>query len=186
VQSYSHFLLTAVLSRQLRAREAAQPALTFLVGAVAPDVPLALLSGAFLAWGKLTNRREEITLCGERYNHLYFNNPLWLAGHNLFHAPLLLLAYALVGFAALRRDRRWARPWLWLVAGCGLHSAVDFLTHADDGPLPFFPFNWRRRFHAPVSYWDPAHGGRAFKRFERLLDLALGVGLVIAWLRRIR
>jgi hypothetical protein len=91
--------------------------------------------------------------------------------HNLLHAPLPLLFLGLVGLAG--RNRRWGRKLRLFVAGCALHTAVDFLTHVDDGPLWAFPLDWHARLRAPVSYWDPAHHGRRVRLLEHLLDLLL-------------
>jgi hypothetical protein len=71
------------------------------------------------------------------------------------------------------RNRRWGRKLRLFVAGCALHTAVDFLTHVDDGPLYAFPLDWQSRLRAPVSYWDPAHHGRSVRLLEHLLDLLL-------------
>ena len=125
-----------------------------------------------------------MTLCGDRYNNLYFNHPVWITGHNLFHAPLLLMAYAAAGRTAWRRGATWAGPWLWLIAGCGLHTAVDFVTHVDDGPLPLFPIGRSRRVRGLVSYWDPEFGGRWFSRLEKLGSILLAVWVFLSWMRR--
>ena len=66
--------------------------------------------------------------------------------------------------------RRWLR---WFLAACLLHSFVDVLTHVDDGPLLFFPFEWTIRFESPVSYWDSRHYGTQFAVFELTLDVLL-------------
>jgi hypothetical protein len=51
------------------------------------------------------------------------------------------------------------------------NSGIDILTHVNDGPLLFFPFDWTVRFHSPVSYWDSAHYGREFGVCALALDL---------------
>ena len=70
---------------------------------------------------------------------------------------------------------------LGLAAGCGLHTALDVLTHVDDGPVLGFPFDWQRRWAGPVSYWDEKHRGREFRRFEHLLDMVL---VLLSWRNR--
>ena len=60
-----------------------------------------------------------------------------------------------------------------------LHSIVDILTHNDDGPVLFFPFNWQYRFPSPVSYWDTDHHGGVFMIFEVLLNLGFIVFLIV-------
>ena len=74
------------------------------------------------------------------------------------------------------RASRW---WRWFFISCLCHSLVDIVTHFDDGPVLFFPFDFSYRFSSPVSYWDPAHYGRQFMVFEVVLDLVLLVWLVI-------
>ncbi|MEZ4675136.1 MAG: hypothetical protein R2932_12925 [Caldilineaceae bacterium] len=32
------------------------------------------------------------------------------------------------------------------------HTAIDIPLHYDDGPLLLFPFDWKTRFHSPVSH----------------------------------
>ena len=78
------------------------------------------------------------------------------------------------------------RHWLfWFFAACFVHSVIDILTHAMDGPLILFPFNWSLRFQSPVSYWDPAHYGTQFTIFELTLDVALLVYLLLPPARRL-
>lgn len=184
MQTYSHFFMTAALREAMVRGDGAEPHASLLLGAILPDLPLGALSAGFLAWARVTGRSDQMTLCGERYNQLYFHHPLWITGHNLFHAPLLLLGYAGVGLAARRRTVSGAEAWLWLVAGCALHSAVDFVTHVDDGPLPLFPFEQRRRIRGLVSYWDPDFGGTWFKRLEKVIAVILALLAGVMWWRR--
>ncbi len=167
MQTYSHFLLTAVLHRF--SKPADPDAVSgLLAGSVAPDIPLGLLSLGYVVDRRLIRRHlPDKTRCSPTYNELYFNNPWWIAAHNSLHAPLPLFGLILLG-RLMRRPRL-----IWFALGCLGHTAVDIITHADDGPVLFFPLNWRVRFKAPVSYWDPAHGGRVFRRIEHLLDLVL-------------
>ena len=183
MRAYAHLLLTAAAFRALQTRSSLDPDPAFVVGALLPDVPLALLSGGFLTWARLTGRRDELTLCGDAYNALYFHNPAWIAGHNAFHAPLLLLGAAAAGAEAEKRGRRWGRSLRWLAAGCGLHTLIDLATHIDDGPLPFFPLNWRRRFRGLISYWDAAHGAARFRKIEAGLSLLAAFTIAAGLLR---
>ena len=176
MQTYSHLLITAVLRDQLIKRDIAQPGRAFLVGSVLPDVPLLLLTIGYMAVRQSGPAGE---LFGASYDQLYFHNPWWIAGHNLFHAPLLLLVYGLIGYWGWQRGRRWGPVLFWLAAGCGLHALIDIFTHVTDGPVLFFPLNWTYRFRAPVSYWDPAYGGRIFAPVEHLLDLILVLYLLL-------
>jgi hypothetical protein len=63
-----------------------------------------------------------------------------------------------------------------------IHSVIDVITHYDDGPVLFFPFDWHTRFHSPVSYWDRAHYAGQFIWVE------LGINVVLLgylWLSRL-
>ena len=173
MQTYSHWLVTAVLpSTSTRHKQA------LLAGSISPDLPLALLSvGYVLDRRCLRPHLPDKTRCSPTYNNLYFNNPWWIAAHNLLHAPLPLFFLGLIGY--LGRRRAWGEWLLWFAVGCGLHSAIDILTHADDGPVLLFPIDWHKRFRSPISYWDPAHGGRLFRLAEHVLDFVLVVWLVL-------
>lgn len=171
MRTYTHFFLTAVLYKRGAQGEQTRPGPSFLAGSILPDLPLALLTGGFLLWGR-TQCGGDWSYCGAEYDRLFFHNPGWILAYNLFHAPLLLLAYGLLGWWGWRREAAWGRPLFWLALGSGLHTLVDIPTHATDGPLLFFPFDWQTRFHSPISYWDPKYGGRIVRRVESVLVLA--------------
>jgi hypothetical protein len=177
MQTYSHFLMTALLRHVLHRRRVAEPGKAFLTGSISPDVPLALFSAGYVVDRRIIRRHlPDKTRCSPTYNDLYFNNPWWIAAYNILHAPLPVLILGLLGYWG--RGRSWGRRLFWFAAGCSLHAAVDILTHADDGPVLSFPLDWHRRFRSPLSYWDPGHGGRLFRRLEHLLDLVM-VGYLI-------
>lgn len=184
MRTLSHLLVTAGLADRLHGRGAPVHLKAFLVGSVLPDLPLALLTVGYLVAhaGPLWRDPALMSETGPlmvAYHALYFNNPWWIAGHNLFHAPFVIAALFLMGVLAERRGLRWASALRWLALGLALHSAVDILTHHDDGPLLFFPFDWRYRFPSPLSYWDPARFGRTFTVFEYGLDSLVAV--YFAW-----
>lgn len=193
MQTQSHFLLTAVANDVLRSRGVPVRSRALLLGSFMPDVGLLVLTlgyGAYRFWigpTFLGQAPPAEHLFGAEYDRRYFTDPLWITVHNALHAPLLLLAYSLIGWWAHRRGHGWGASVLWFTAGCAFHSGIDILTHVTDGPVLFFPFNWQYRFPAPISYWDPAHGGREFSIFELTLD-----GLIVAYfalkfaLRRLR
>jgi hypothetical protein len=54
-----------------------------------------------------------------------------------------------------------------------VHSIIDILTHYNDGPVLFFPFDWHTRFYSPVSYWDRAHHANQFFWVELGLNIVL-------------
>jgi Zinc dependent phospholipase C len=167
----SHWLMTAALHKGLQ-RTTTVPS-AFLLGSVVPDMPLYLLSlggtiyyRLFLGWSSQATFRQ-------MFDYLYFQHPVWIAAHNLLHSPTLLLL-ALMGLGSLwSPSRTWLRWCLWFGLACLLHSAVDIVTHVDDGPLLLFPFEWTVRFQSPVSYWDSTHYGREFTVFELTLDVLL-------------
>lgn len=173
MRTYSHLAITAWVAQRLSTR----PGRPFLLGAVLPDAPLALLTAGYLIDRRYVRPHlPDKTRCSPTYNHLYFHNPWWIAAHNSLHAPLLICLIG--GLGALGRRTAWGQCLLWFAAGCGLHSAIDLLTHVDDGPLLWFPLDWQSRFTAPISYWDAAHGGGAFRLLEHLLDALLVVVLL--------
>lgn len=179
MQTYSHFLLTAVFKRALKL-QSAKDGVALLAGSAAPDVPLVLLSLGYVVDRRYIRRHlPDKTRCSPTYNQLYFNNPWWIAAHNSLHAPLPLFVLALLG---LLLRQRWL---LWFVLGAGLHTAVDIFTHADDGPVLLFPLDWKRRFKSPISYWDPRYGGRTFRLVEHLLDAALVLFLLYNRMRKV-
>jgi hypothetical protein len=185
----SHFLINAALRRGAWSRHA-PPRTPFLVGAVLPDVPLAVLALGTYLRARLDGVRDTGAVMRDAFDERYFRDPLWIAAHNLFHAPALLVI-ALVFLWRYRHPPasrlRWA---FWLFAGCAIHALIDLATHYDDGPLLFFPFAWTIRLHSPVSYGDRRHYGSQFFVFELALDAALVAYLawtpVRCWFARCR
>lgn len=151
------------------------------LGSVAPDIPLYLMSFGGIAFFKYVKGWTNEATFSHLFDRLYFHDPLWIGFHNLFHSPTMLL---ILGINALLLRKRYPKICTWMLyflAACFLHSVVDIVTHHDDGPVLFFPFNWDYRFASPVSYWDPAYFGRQFMVFEGLLNLALVFVLLRSW-----
>lgn len=174
----SHLIINAALRKAAVARgTAAIPRSALLLGAVLPDMPLWLLWMGAYAYYRYALTDPAVTLMDPIFDRFYFSDPLWIASHNLLHAPLILLAA--MAFLWRFRGATGARGhwWFWFAAGCLVHTALDIPTHVDDGPVLLFPFEWSYRFQSPVSYWDPRHFGREFSIFELLLDLVLLVYL---------
>jgi membrane-bound metal-dependent hydrolase YbcI (DUF457 family) len=183
MQTYSHFLITAVLGDQLKKKEITLSSRALLIGSFMPDVPLILLTIGYIITRQLTPDVPNEFIFGANYDTLYFENPWWILGYNLFHAPLLIMLYSVIGWAAWRQGRTWGKVLFWFAIGCGFHSVVDIFTHVDDGPVLFFPLNWTYRFTAPISYWDPEHGGRIFAQLEHLLVLIIILYFFLNWIR---
>ncbi len=178
----SHLIMTAALRKRLRPLPIPRGA--FLLGAVLPDVPLWLLSvggGLYFRYGRGWSTEA---VARHMFGTLYFEDPRWIAAHNLLHSPTLLTLMLFVLWRFRQRIDSPLRSLYWFLTACMLHTSVDILTHVDDGPLLFFPFEWTIRFHSPISYWDPAHHGRAFMFVELALDLALLLYLVVPPLQR--
>jgi membrane-bound metal-dependent hydrolase YbcI (DUF457 family) len=186
MQTYSHFLLTAVFGDRLQKKEANPSRKALLIGSFLPDVPLFVLTIGYIITRQLNPALANESFFGTSYDTLYFENPWWILGHNLFHAPLLIMLYGLIGWMARKRGHSWGNVLLWFAIGCGFHAFLDILTHVDDGPVLFFPLNWTYRFPAPVSYWDPEHGGRIFAPLEHLLVLGLLLYFARSWWRKRR
>jgi hypothetical protein len=187
MQTYSHFLMTAALTKLDQKVTWVPPMQSafFLFGSVLPDIPLVLLTigyGLYRLWFDPMGAGEFIF--DNTYDTLYFTNPVWVTGHSLFHSPILIMLYLAVSYWGWRRGYGWGAALFWLALACGIHSFVDIITHVDDGPLLLFPFNSEIRFRAPISYWDDRYGGREVAQVEHLMDLGLLAWLVVPWLVR--
>ena len=181
MRTYSHWLIGVGACAWLERRGIVVPA-AFLYGAVSPDLPLIGLGVGFAIGAWTADLATERWFAA--FDHLYFHDPLWIVGHNLLHAPLVLGLLGLLGVALERSGRAWGATLRWFALGCLLHTAIDVVTHHRDGPLLWFPFDWTYRFPSAVSYWHPAHYGRQFTIVEHLLDFGGLVALALARLRR--
>ena len=145
----------------------------FLLGSIAPDLPLWILSISSISYYHFIQGWSLADTFNFVFGELYFHNPFWIASHNFLHS-LIILWVALSLLWRARRNIRSRKRWLfWFFVACLLHTGVDILTHANDGPLLFFPLEWTIRFHSPISYWDPQYHGREFQIFERVLTIVL-------------
>ncbi|MFN6462544.1 MAG: metal-dependent hydrolase [Nostoc sp. DedVER02] len=172
----SHFLMTAALDKALPRVPIVKSA--FLLGSVAPDIPLWVLSISGIIYYHLILGWSLANTFHLMFDQLYFYNPAWIAFHNLLHSPVLLV----LGLGLVWRRRRNIgshERWLfWFLLACLFHAVVDIFTHTNDGPLLFFPLEWSIRFHSPISYWDWRYHGREFARFELALDSVLLIYLL--------
>ena len=108
-----------------------------------------------------------------------FFNTIWVkTAHNLFHGPLPVLLYILIGYWAWKNGKDWGPALFWFATACMGHTLIDIPLHYDDGPLLLFPFNFNFRFYSPVSYWDPKRYGRPFAILEHSFIL---LSLVWVW-----
>lgn len=210
MQTYTHLILTHFLGRQIETqrvrfttatgnKEARIPPWSSgaaLAGAVAPDMPLIALFLTFLTLDLMSGKTEKErdkdahTLVDEatatsRVDHLFgslfFKDWRVVLFHNLFHAPLLTLAYTWLGYRTWKQKKAWGADLFWFGVSCTLHTAIDIPLHHDDGPLLFFPFNWRIRYRSPVSYWDTRRYGKQFRIIEHALCLVVGFWIIRNW-----
>lgn len=156
------------------------------LGSVAPDIPLYLMSFGGIAFFKYVKGWNDKETFSHLFDKLYFHDPLWIGFHNFLHSPTMLLILAIAAMCLRARFPKTCRWALYFLAACFLHSVVDIVTHHDDGPVLFFPFDWQYRFPSPVSYWDRNHFGGPFMVFEGLLNLGLIFLLLTEWWRRKR
>ncbi|MCG8348513.1 MAG: metal-dependent hydrolase [Chloroflexales bacterium] len=167
----SHLIITAVLRKKLR--RVPIPRSAFLFGSIMPDIPLYLLSFGGAIYYRFVRGMELGAAMNYMFDDLFFNDPFWIALHNFFHSPTLLLI-ALATLWNRRRQIEGPSRWLfWFFVACLLHTAIDIPTHVNDGPLLFFPFEWTIRFESPVSYWDSSYYGNQFAIFELALNIVL-------------
>lgn len=175
MQTQSHMLINLALGKQLEKRGIRPMYWALAIGSLIPDIPLTLLTVNHWFQQRVTlgNVSPE-QLFGEAYDALYFTDPLWITGHSLFHAPLLIALWLAIGwFFGYQQGQTWGKWFFWFAVGNAGHSFVDILTHANDGPLLLYPLNWRLRFSSPVSYWDPNHYGNIFAPLELALNIVL-------------
>lgn len=183
MQTYTHLLMTAALGHALHTQAVPVRNRAFLLGSFLPDMPLFLFSIGFAVYYRFIESLPAGYRFFEGYDEMYFNHPLWIAGHNFLHAPFLILLYGSVGYWAARRGRAWGWSLVWFALGCGLHSVVDIATHYNDGPAVLFPFNWHWRIYSPISYWDADHYANIVAPLEHLLDVAVLGYLSLQWWR---
>ncbi|MFT7616080.1 MAG: hypothetical protein ACI8Y7_000909 [Candidatus Woesearchaeota archaeon] len=175
VNTYSHLLYAWTYTRLKKCTGSIKKAI--LWGSIAPDIPLyALTLGAFIWFSLILDWSVSDTFT-HIFGNLYFSNPVWMALHNLLHAPLMLVIIWLVLFRTKKRKVIAA-----FLLSCAFHTFVDILVHYDDGPLLLFPFNWSVRFFSPISYWDPAHYGFLVGTIEHIVSFVLLVGLIGYWI----
>jgi hypothetical protein len=167
----SHIIINAAIHKKV-GRDII-PKSAFILGAFLPDFPLGVLTLGFFLYNRFFLDNTSVQLLPGAYSELFFNHPLWIASHNLLHTPLILGSF-LVIFWRFREYDRHVGNWLfWFAVSASIHTAIDILTHINDGPLLFWPLDWQTRIRGLVSYHDPAFSGIEFSVFEIILDTAL-------------
>ena len=179
----SHLIFTAALAEAGKKR---LPVATTacLFGSVAPDVPLFLLSTGTAFYLFLTQGRPLTGAHAFMFNDLFFNHPLWIVAHNSLHAPLVLAVGLGLNWSGRCAVGTLRYSFFWFFAAAAFHTTLDIVTHASDGPLLLFPFDWTLRFHSTVSYWEPGYHAGFMTALEYALDLGLLLYLGLARRRR--
>ena len=137
------------------------------LGALLPDLPMF----GFFAWQRFVEGASAQQIWGS----LYFD-PQWQVFFDVFNS-LPLLA---VGWLLARRARR--SPVELVFASAIVHALCDFGVHREDGHRHLWPLSdWR--YMSPLSYWDPAYGGRIGAGLEWLLVAAASA---VLWRRHPR
>ncbi|HEX9869886.1 MAG TPA: metal-dependent hydrolase [Candidatus Tectomicrobia bacterium] len=182
MQTQTHVLLAAALVVPLRRRHMTVHTPAVVIGAVLPDLPFFLLTVAGEIYYRWFAPLPATTGIME-YLHftLFYRDPLWIVGHNLFHSLVVDTLLLCLGLWGMRRKRSWGAALFWLAASMLLHVGIDIVTHRSDGPLLWFPLSWTYRFASPVSYWESAYFGRWFMVFEYTLDLILAALLAATY-----
>ena len=210
MQTYTHFVLTAVINRVAKDREerltppAAQAAearsrlppvnsFWLMLGSIMPDIPLILITLIAIALDLIQGNPMEPgnaalemqSYTGYLFRYAFFHEPWVKLAHNLFHAPFLILLYIFFGHWLWKQGKassiKWGAALFWFGLACALHTSIDIPLHYDDGPLLFFPFDWETRFYSPISYWDPDRYGRPFSIFEHVSLLGMLIYLTFRW-----
>ncbi|HEX8536320.1 MAG TPA: hypothetical protein VF664_02575 [Cystobacter sp.] len=158
MQTPGHAVLNLALLGGYAAPSLAVP---ILVGAVLPDVPIAVL---------YLRERYVRGLSDERIWSESYQRPFWL---NLIHGAHSLPLSLGGGLVALALG---VTPLAAFFASVFLHALADFPLHVHDAHRHFLPFS-QYRFISPISYWDVRYHGRAVALGEALLVLG-----VAAWL----
>lgn len=151
----THMVLGLIVARLLPGK-GSNKSRWVVLGAAAPDLPLiTVAAGCWVA-----------AHCGEAgfmpscfiylVDRFYFGDPIFMTMHHLLHSPTSLLLMIGVWYVA---GRPFARRALWFLAGATSHALVDLFTHARDGILIFWPFNWSYRFDAGVNQFDLSGAG---------------------------
>ena len=184
----THVVTNALLARRRRRApvpsavlpELADKPLWFALGGLAPDVGLTLLTaGAAVYFPRFRDMTMQESM-EHAFGTLFFEDRGWIAVQNTLHSPFITGAMALAG-------RKFNSPKLTSFAlGCMMHIAMDLPVHHDDGPLVFFPFDWKTRIDSPVSYYDRDHYGGIVAPVDMAVTVAGGAFLAWKWWRERR
>ncbi len=151
-----------------------------IVGAVAPDLPVAIVWSWIAAAVTLRDGRFHQPAIQVEMDRVYFADSWVSALHSLLHSPTSLAGLALL-VCLLDRRGAWLRPLgLAFLLGALTHSAADIVSHVTDGPLLLWPLNDTIRLRGLFSHWDPTFGGLWITGLEAVG----GAVFLMAWLMR--
>ena len=166
MMSQSHIAIGLLVA----ARSGRKAAITgAILGGLTPDffmVPMFLISRFVLG--------QDMS---QIWNVTFYSVPWWTIDQIANSGPLyaVLLGF---GFVMARRTEHWWPRFLMAFSLTALlHVVFDFLTHASDGHIHFWPLS-DFVFKSPVSYWESAHFGQQFGLLEALSGL---VAAVVLW-----
>ena len=118
MQTPSHFLLTALVANRTTARITPPIHVTaLLIGSILPDIPFTLLTIAGEIWFRWFAPLPVTGVSIMEYLHfdLFFRDPLWIIGHNIFHSLIIDSLLAAMGYWIWRSRRtQWALALFWL------------------------------------------------------------------------
>ena len=162
----SHIAIGLLLAAKSGRRAAITGA---ILGGIAPDfsmVPMMLVSYFLLG-----QDMEQI------WSLTFYSAPWWTIDQITNSAPLYAVIAGVSAFA-MRGNTHWLPRFILAFSLTALlHVGFDFLTHASDGHIHFWPLT-DFVFASPVSYWESDHHGRLFGFIEALAGL---VAVVVLW-----
>ncbi len=109
------------------------------------------------------------------YDGLYWQEPwqFYSAISNSFPLWAAVLAGGFLLYRYSSKLRPVGLAVLIFSVGYFLHISVDFVTHADDAHVQFWPFSdWR--FNSPISYYQREYYGQIVS----VLEMGMGFGIV--------
>lgn len=187
MQTPSHLLLTALAATGIKRRWNVPIHMTaLLIGSVLPDLPFTVLTLAGEVYFHWFASLPVSGMSVMEYLHFdrFFNDPLWIVSHNLFHSLLINSVLIVIGWWVHRNQRVWGLTLFWLGISMSAHTVIDIFTHRSDGPLFLFPLSWTYRFSSPVSYWESAYFGQYFSILEWVINLSIVIYFVFVWQSR--
>jgi len=169
----SHFLLHLGIRKFFRSKYDIYISKSFVLWAIAPDVGLYICVLVYTMYAHFFLWYEMSVVFKTMFDDLYFNNPVWIFAYNFLHSIFLLILFLLISWYIKHFINQ--RIWIiciWFFIACLLHSAIDIVTHQDDGPRIFYPLSLYQ-FQSPISYWNPLYYWGIVSKIEFVCDILL-------------